>query len=91
MYFSLLYVCYVFGPLTAILYRGWGRLHPSLSLILLEFDKVVFCLKLLSNYMNDPLMLISNYDIGCFMNKICFNKVFYADNLCFLATCAISL
>ena len=52
---------------------------------------MVFYLKLLSNYMNDLLMLISNSDIGCFMNKICVNIVFYADNLCFLATSAITL
>ena len=35
--------------------------------------------------------LLINYGIGCFIDNACFNHVFYADDLCLIAPCAIAL
>ena len=35
-------------------------------------------------------LLISS-GVGCFLNNVCFKDVFYADDLCLMAPCAIAL
>ena len=47
--------------------------------------------KLFSVYKDDLSNLLMSSGIGCFLNKVCFNHVFYTDDLCLLAPCAIAL
>ena len=47
--------------------------------------------KLFSVYMDDLSNLLISSGIGCFLDKVCFNHVFYADDLCLMAPCAIAL
>ena len=47
--------------------------------------------KLFSLYMDDLSNLLFNSGIGCFLDKVCFKHVFYADDLCLMAPCAIAL
>ena len=41
--------------------------------------------------MDDLSNLLISSGIGCFLDKVCFNHVFYADDLCLMAPCAIAL
>ena len=47
--------------------------------------------KLFFVYMDDLSKLLINSGIGCFIDNVCFNLVFYADDLCLIAPCAIAL
>ena len=47
--------------------------------------------KLFIVYMDDLSHLLISSGIGCFLDKVCFNHVFYADDLCLMAPCAIAL
>ena len=47
--------------------------------------------KLFSVYMDDLSKLLINSGIGRFIDNVCFNHVFYADDLCLMAPCAIAL
>ena len=47
--------------------------------------------KLFSVYMDDLSKLLINSGIGCFIDNVCFNHVFYADDLCLMAPCALAL
>ena len=47
--------------------------------------------KLFSAYMDDLSKLLINSGIGCFIDNVCFNHVFYADDLCLMTPCAIAL
>ena len=47
--------------------------------------------KLFSVDMDDLSKLLINSGIGCFIGNVCFNYVFYADDLCLMAPCAIAL
>ena len=47
--------------------------------------------KLFSIYMDDLSNLLISSGIGCFLDKVCFNHVFYADDLCHMTPCAIAL
>ena len=47
--------------------------------------------KLFSVYMDDLSNLLISSCIGCFLNKVCFNHLFYADDLCLMAPCVIAL
>ena len=40
--------------------------------------------------MDDLSNLLISSGIGCFLDKVCFNHVFYADDLCLMAPCAIA-
>ena len=51
----------------------------------------ILSLKLFSVYIDDLSKLLINSGIGHFIGNVCFNDVFYADNLCFMAPCAIAL
>ena len=42
-------------------------------------------------FMDDLSKLLINYCIGCFIDKICFKRVFYANDLCLSVNCAIAL
>ena len=46
---------------------------------------------LLSIYMDDLSVLVSQIGIKCHINDLCMNHVFYADDLCLIAPCAIAL
>ena len=41
--------------------------------------------------MDDLSNLLISSGICCFLDKVCFNHVFYADDLCLMAPCAIAL
>ena len=47
--------------------------------------------KLFSVYMDDLSKLLINSGIGCFIDNVGFNHVFYADDLCLMAPCALAL
>ena len=47
--------------------------------------------KLFSVYMDEMSNLLISSGFGCFLNNVCFNYVFYADDLCLMAPCAIAL
>ena len=47
--------------------------------------------KLFSIYMYDLSELLIISGVGCNLDKVCFNHVFYADDLCLMAPCAIVL
>ena len=44
-----------------------------------------------SNYMDDLPLILSESGIGCHIDDLCINDVFYADDLCLMALCAIAL
>ena len=46
---------------------------------------------LFSVYMDDLSSLLNTSRIGCHIDDVCINHVFYADNLCLMALCAIVL
>ena len=41
--------------------------------------------------MDDLSNLLISSGTGCILDKVCFNHVFYADDLCLMAPCAIAL
>ena len=47
--------------------------------------------KLISIYMNDLWNMLSDSGMGCYVDNVCVNYVFYADDLCLMALCAIAL
>ena len=47
--------------------------------------------KLFSIYMDDLSNLLVSSGIGCLLDKVCFNHVFYTDDLCFMVSCAFAL
>ena len=46
---------------------------------------------LFSFYMDDLSVLLSQSGVGCHIDDLCINHVFYADDLCLMAPCAIAL
>ena len=46
---------------------------------------------LFSIYMDDLSFILSESGIGCHIDDLCINHVFYADDLCLMAPCAIAL
>ena len=42
-------------------------------------------------YMDDLSSLLNTNRIGCHIDDVCINHVFYADDLCLMAPCAIAL
>ena len=42
-------------------------------------------------YMDELSSLLNTSRIGCHINDVCINHVFYADNLCLMAPCVIAL
>ena len=46
---------------------------------------------LFSIYMDDLSFILSESGIGCHIDDVCINHVFYADDLCLMASCAIAL
>ena len=47
--------------------------------------------KLFSVYMDDLSKMLIKSGIGCHIDNTCVNQVFYADDLCKMAPCAIAL
>ena len=47
--------------------------------------------KLFSIYMNNLSMMLNDSGIGCYVDNVCVNHVFYADNFCLMAPYAIAL
>ena len=44
-----------------------------------------------SVYMDDLSNMLIRSGVGCYIDKVCVNHVFYADDLCLMAPCAIAL
>ena len=42
-------------------------------------------------YVDDLTLSLMKSKIGCMLDEVCFNHIFYADDLCLLAPCAIAL
>ena len=51
----------------------------------------ILSLSLLAVYMDDLSSLLNTSRIGCHIDDVCINHVFYADDLCLMAPCAIAL
>ena len=66
---------FVHGFLSRITIRQGGIVSPTLFFI----------------YMDDLSFILSESGIGCHINDLCINHVFYADDLCLMAPCAIAL
>ena len=47
--------------------------------------------KLFSVYMDDLSKMLNDSGMGCYVDNVCVNHVFYADDLCLMALCAIAL
>jgi hypothetical protein len=47
--------------------------------------------KLFSVYVDQLSVFLMKSKVGCFINSVCFNHIFYADDLCLLAPSAIAL
>ena len=47
--------------------------------------------KLFSVYMDDLSNVLIRSGVGCYIDNVCVNHVFYADDLCLMAPCAIAL
>ena len=47
--------------------------------------------KLFFVYIDDLSNVLNSSGVGGFLNKVCINHVFYADDLCLMAPCAIAL
>ena len=47
--------------------------------------------KLFAIYVDDLTLSLRKSKIGCMLDEVCFNHIFYADDLCLLAPCAIAL
>ena len=47
--------------------------------------------KLFAMYVDDLTLSLMKSKIGCMLDEVCFNHIFYADDLCLLAPCAIAL
>ena len=41
-------------------------------------------------YMDDLSLFLNTIRIGCHIDDVCINHVFYADDLCLMAQCAIA-
>ena len=41
--------------------------------------------------MDDLSKMLIDSDMGCYVDNVCVNHVFYADYLCLMAPCAIAL
>ena len=47
--------------------------------------------KLFAIYVDDLTQSLIKSKIGCMLDEVCYNHIFYADDLCLLAPCAIAL
>ena len=47
--------------------------------------------KLFFVYMDDLSSMLIRNGVGCYIDNVCVNHVFYADDLCLMAPCAIAL
>ena len=47
--------------------------------------------KLFAIYVDDLTQSLIQSKIGCMLDEVCYNHIFYADDLCLLAPCAIAL
>ena len=47
--------------------------------------------KLFAIDVDDLTLSLMKSKIGCMLDEVCFNHIFYADDLCLLAPCAIAL
>ena len=47
--------------------------------------------KLFSIYIHDLSKVLNDSGIGCYVDNVCVTYVFYADDICLMAPCAIAL
>ena len=70
----------------------WGNETSSCSTICNGVRQGgILSVVLFSIYMDDLSVLLSQSGIGCHIDDLCINHVFYADDLCLMAPCAIVL
>ena len=87
----LLHVCYVFSTVPSnFVYNGKTR-SSFFTISYGVRQGGILSQKLFSVYMDDLSHLMISLGIGCFLDKVCFNHVFYEDDLCLIAPCAIAL
>ena len=58
------------------------------------FDREEIChlnYFLFSIYMDDLSKMLNDSGMGCYVDNVCVNHVFYADDLCLMTPCAIAL
>ena len=70
--------------------------HRRLHILLypMGYAKWYICILspiLFSIYMGDLSSMLSESGIGCHIDDLCINPVFYADDLCLMAPCATAL
>ena len=82
----------VFGSdVNDCVYNG-GKLNPNLFTILNGVRQGgILSSKLFSVYMDDLSIMLIRSGVGCYIDNVCVNHVFYADDLCLMAPCAIAL
>ena len=51
----------------------------------------VYSPRLFSLYVDDLSLLLCKQNIGCFIDNVCVNHVFYADDICLLAPSAAGI
>ena len=90
LFILLLFECSCFGTLSKK-YVLDGELRCRLILILVVRQGGILSPSLFAIYMDDLSLLLNTSRIGCHISDVCINHVFYADDLCLMAPCAISL
>ena len=55
------------------------------------FDMAYLSPTLFSVYLDDLSKMLNDSGMGCYVDNVCVNHVFYADDLCLMAPCAIAL
>ena len=70
----------------------WGNMRSSFFNISNSVRQGgILSSKLFTVYMDDLSNILISSGVGCFLNNVCLNHVFYADDLCLMAPCAIVL
>ena len=77
---------------TQVLCIQWGNMRSSFFNISNGVRQGgILSPKLFSVYMDDLSNILISSGVSCFLKNVCFNHVFYADDLCLMAPCDIAL
>ena len=70
----------------------WGaEMSPYFTISNVVRQGGILSPSLFAVYMDDLSLLLNTSRIGCHIDDVCINHVFYADDLCLMAHCAIAL